>query len=139
MRFTPVILAAALVVAASPLAAQDTPARPDSLALARQYIAWFYEAQTDSLWAHTSEGMRQDVKTADWWRERHDFIAMRAGSETEVVEERFRMRNGRPQYWRTARFSDFDQPLLIRFVIDDAGQIAGLGMGPASQAPPTDD
>jgi hypothetical protein len=134
-----VILAAALVVAASPLVAQDAPARPDSLALARKYVGWFYEAQVDSLWAHTSEGMRQDVKTADWWRQRADEVALRAGSETEVLEERFRMRNGRPQYWRTARFSDFGEPLLIRFVIDDAGLISGLGMGPASQAPPTDD
>ncbi len=64
---------------------------------------------------------------------------LRAGSETEVIEERFRMRKGRPQYWRTARFTDLDQPLLIRFVIDDAGLIAGVGFGPASQAPPTDD
>ncbi len=139
MRFTSVILAAALVVAASPLVAQDAPARPDSLALARKYVAWFYEARTDSLWAHTSAGMREDLGSPDWWRQRADEIALRAGSETGVIEERFRMRNGRPQYWRTARFSDFDQPLLIRFVIDDAGLIAGLGLGPASQAPPTDD
>lgn len=139
MRLAPVILAAALAAAAAPLSAQDAPARPDSLALARKYVAWFYDARVDSLWAHTAEGMRQDVKTADWWRERYDFVVMRAGTETAVIEERFRMRNGRPQYWRTARFSDFDQPLLIRFVIDDDGLIAGLGMGPASQAPPTDD
>jgi hypothetical protein len=139
VRFTSVILATALVVAASPLVAQDTPARPDSLALARKYVAWFYEARIDSLWAHTSAGMREDLGSPDWWRQRADEIALRAGSEAEVIEERFRMRNGRPQYWRTARFSDFGEPLLIRFVIDDAGLIAGLGLGPASQAPPTDD
>ena len=139
MRLAPMILAAALVVAASPLVAQDAPARPDSLALGRKYVGWLYETQVDSLWAHTSAEMRENLGSPDWWRQRADEIALRAGSETEVIEERFRMRNGRPQYWRTARFSDFDQPLLIRFVIDDAGLIAGLGMGPASQAPPTDD
>jgi len=139
VRFSSVILAAVLVMAASPLVAQDAPARPDSLALARKYVGWLYETQVDSLWAHTSAEMREDLGSSDWWRQRADEIALRAGSETEVIEERFRMRNGRPQYWRTARFSDFDQPLLLRFVIDDAGMIAGLGMGPASQPPPTDD
>jgi len=139
VRFSSVILAAVLVMAASPLVAQDAPARPDSLALARKYVGWLYETQVDSLWAHTSAEIREDLGSSDWWRQRADAIALRAGSETEVIEERFRMRNGRPQYWRTARFSDFDQPLLLRFVIDDAGMIAGLGMGPASQPPPTDD
>ena len=33
-------------------------------------------------------------------------------SETEVISEDFRMRNDRPQYWRVARFSDLDEPLL---------------------------
>lgn len=139
MRFAPVILMAALAVSAAPLAAQDAPARPDSLALARKYVAWFYAVEVDSLWAHSAQGFRADIGSADWWRERADQFAIRAGSEIEVLEERFRMRNGRPQYWRTARFSDFAEPLLVRFVIDDAGLIAGLGMGPASQAPPTDD
>jgi hypothetical protein len=141
MRLRPLVLAAALAVPFATAAAQDAPAaaRPDSLGLARKYVAWFYAAEVDSLWAHTAQGFRENIGTADWWRQRADQFAMRAGTETEVMEERFRMRNGRPQYWRTARFSDFGEPLLLRFVIDDAGLISGLGMGPLSQAPPTDD
>ncbi len=139
MRLAPVILAVALVLVAPPLVAQDAPARPDSLALARKYVGWLYDTQVDSLWAHTSADLRENLGSPDWWRQRTDEIVLRAGSETEVIEERFRMRKGRPQYWRTARFTDLDQPLLIRFVIDDAGLIAGVGFGPASQAPPTDD
>lgn len=139
MRFLPVMLTAALIVPAVAAAQDAPPARPDSLALARKYAAWFYANESDSLWAHTSPRMQEDIGSADWWRQRSDELALRAGSEVEVLEERFRMRNGRPQYWRTARFSDFAQPLLVRFVIDDAGLVAGLGLGPASQAPPTDD
>ena len=141
MRFRPLALAAVLALPPAAAVAQAAPAgaRPDSLALARQYVAWFYANEVDSLWAHSAPGFREDVGTADWWRQRADQFALRAGTETEVIEERFRMRNGRPQYWRTARFSDFAEPLLLRFVIDDAGQIAGLGMGPLSQAPATDD
>lgn len=140
MRVVPVILAAVLAVgAAAPVAARQTPAaRPDSLALARKYSTWFNGGQYDSLFAHTAEGAKQNL-TAEWWRERGDEMALRLGTEVEVIEERFRMRNGRPQYWRTARYSDFAQPFLLRFVLDGEGKIDGLGMGPLSQAPPTDD
>lgn len=146
MRLPVLVLAAALVTPLSSALAQNPPAaaaaaapvRPDSLALARRYVEWLYTAQVDSLWAHSSERLRTDLESPDWWRERADQLAVRAGSETAVVEERFRMRNGRPQYWRTARFSDFGEPMLVRFVINGEGLIDGFGLGPLSQAPPTD-
>lgn len=140
MRLSAVVLVAALVIPLAPAFAQDPPAapRPDSLALARRYVEWLYAGQIDSLWAHTSERVRADIQSPDWWRERADQLAVRAGSETAVVEERFRMRNGRPQYWRTARFSDVGEPMLVRFVINGEGLIDGFGLGPLSQAPPTD-
>jgi hypothetical protein len=65
-------------------------------------------------------------------------LAVRAGTETAVLEEKFVKRNGRTQYWRTARFSDFPEPILLRWVIDAEGKITGLGLGPLSQAPPID-
>lgn len=140
MRFSAVVLLVGLVIPSSSALAQDPSAapRPDSLALARRYVEWFYAAQVDSLWAHTSEPVRANIQSADWWRERADQLAIRAGSETEVVEERFRMRNGRPQYWRTARFSDSPEPMLVRFVLNGEGLIDGFGLGPLSQAPATD-
>lgn len=140
MRLVPVILAAMLAVgAAAPVSAQQTPAaRPDSLALARKYSAWLHGGQYDSLFAHTSVGARENL-SEDWWQQKGEEIAVRLGTEVEVIEERFRMRNGRPQYWRTARYSDFAQPFLLRFVLDDEGKIDGVGSGPLSSAPPTDD
>ena len=131
-------LAGALGLGLAPSAATAQAARPDSLALARQYTDWLYTGQGDSLYAHSSERTREG-STPDWWIERTNFIGQRAGLETEVISEDFRMRNGRPQYWRVARFSDLDEPLLVRWVIDDDGKIAGIGLGPLSQAPPTDD
>jgi hypothetical protein len=142
MRLFYVAFVAAFAIPTAPALAQNAPAaagpRPDSLGLSRQYTTWFYAAQTDSLWAHTSERMRADIQSPDWWRERADQLAIRAGSETAVIEERFRMRNGRPQYWRTARFSDFGEPMLVRFVLNDQGLLDGFGLGPLSNAPPTD-
>ena len=150
-------LAALLTIGAVPaLAAQATPAapakppvpptvttpsgpRPDSLALARKFTQWFYAGQADSLFAYSSDETKERMGSPAAWQERADQVAVRAGAETEVIEERFRMRNGRPQYWRTANFSQMSEPFLLRWVIDGEGKITGIGLGPLSQAPPTDD
>lgn len=129
---------AALVALAAPAAAQ-TPAPVDSLALARQYTQWFYRGEADSLVAHVSEQAKTgEFGRAEFWRRGTDMVAERAGLELEVVEESWKLRNGRWQYWRAARFSGMDEPLLVRWVLDADGRIDGLGLGPLSQAPPTD-
>jgi hypothetical protein len=65
-------------------------------------------------------------------------IATRAGNEVSVIEEKFITRNGARQYWRTAKMDILEEPFLLRWVISPEGKIAGIGMGPASQAPPID-
>lgn len=117
--------------------ALQAPQRPDSLALARQFTVWFYTGQLDSLMAHHPAEAR-DSTLRQRLAQRFEELTLRAGTETAVIEEKFVMRNGRPQYWRTARFSEFPEPLLIRWVINEKGEIAGMGMGPLSQAPPID-
>ena len=59
------------------------------------------------------------------------------GEETKVVDEKVVMRKGNPQYWRTADFSMAPEPVMIRWVIVN-GEIWGIGINPASQAPPID-
>jgi len=66
-----------------------------------------------------------------------DQMSSRAGEETKVLEEKVVMRNGSPQYWRTAEFSMMAEPVMLRWVIVN-GEINGVGMNPASQAPPID-
>jgi len=61
------------------------------------------------------------------------------GTLTEVLEEKYVRRNGAAQFWHTANYSYMPEPFLMRLVIDSEGVIVGVGMGPASQAPPTDD
>ncbi|HEY7472514.1 MAG TPA: hypothetical protein VIE68_09225 [Gemmatimonadota bacterium] len=109
--------------------AQDAPV--DSLALARQYTDWLLIGQADSLLAHSVEG----TSTRDEYADLSRLIAERAGFELEVSEETWKLRNGDCQYWRTSQFSAIDEPLLIRWVIDREGRIAGIGAGPLSQAP----
>lgn len=120
-------------------AAQPPAALPaDSFDLARKYTKWFYEQQVDSLVAHHPAEARRDPALATRLLDSYKGLAERAGKELWVTDERFITRNGQRQYWRTASFSAFDEPVLVRWVINSKGEITGLGLGPKSDAPPID-
>lgn len=118
--------------------ALQTPQRPDTLALARQYTVWFYTGQVDSLIAHHPATAQRDTALRRRITAEMEMLAVRAGTETAVIEEKFVKRNGATQYWRTAKFTDMGEPILLRWVITPEGKIGGLGLGPLSQAPPID-
>jgi hypothetical protein len=130
----------ASTLCASALAAQTAPAPPrDTLALARQYTAWLYAGEADSLVAHADSATRATTGIKDQYAQALFEFATRAGQETSVVEERFVKRLGHTQYWRTAKFSTFTQePLQVRVAVNDRWEIIGLGFNPLSQAPPVD-
>ena len=137
MRFLTVMTLTTLLGAAAGrgLAAQaQMPA--DSLAHARKLTEWFFTAQHDSVVAHfATDG--DPITTAELQDRLEEFTA-RAGIESEVLEEKFVKRNGMTQYWRTGKYSVFEEPVLFRWAFNKQGQIAGMGVGPASQAPPVD-
>lgn len=124
-------------IAPATAVAQET-APVDSLALARRYTAWLYAGEADSLLAHSTEEARASFSTAERWNSYAETIRTRGGEEVEVVEESWKLRNGECQYWRVARFSRMPEPLLVRWVLAPGGAIAGIGLGPSSQAPPID-
>lgn len=138
MRFTWIVLLGIGLAAPDVASAQVEDASVDSLALARQYTAWLYTGQADSLVAHSTENAREAFATVEGYTRYTETIAERAGFEADVVEETWKLRDGACQYWRTARFTDIDESLLVRWVLDDAGRIAGLGLGPALQPPPVE-
>jgi hypothetical protein len=144
-----------LVVAAlasglsAPSFAQATPAAPavrpkppqlapDSLERARKFTLWLYTNQTDSLFAYMDSASQKQLKVPKAYEEMVAELATRAGSEEQLLEERWVTRNGHRQYWRKARFSGVAEPFLVRWVMDAPGTIGGLGLGLASQAPPID-
>ena len=131
---------AVLTLCAAPLApsAARAQAPVDSLALARQYTTWLYAGEADSLLAHSTDETRNGEGARDGFLQLSKMIADRAGSELEVSEETWKLRNGDCQYWRTAQFSAVEDPILIRWVLDRAGLIAGYGAGPYAQAPPVE-
>lgn len=131
----PGLVLASLLAGGSAAAQATKPV--DSLALCRQYTQWFFTGQMDSVFAHTASDARADQST-EALQQRLEQMTVRAGTEVEVLEEKFVKRNGRTQYWRTSKFTDFEEPLLFRWALDSQLQIIGMGMGPKSQAPPID-
>jgi hypothetical protein len=124
--------------AAPPARPKPPQLAPDSLERARKFTLWLYTNQTDSLFAYMDSTSRKDLKVAKAYEETVAELAVRAGSEVQLLEERWVTRNGRRQYWRKAKFSAIDEPFLVRWVMDAPGTIGGLGLGLASQAPPID-
>jgi hypothetical protein len=122
---------------ALPAAAQE--ASVDTISIGQRATDFFYEGEMDSLWAMLTPAFQEGLGSTEKLFERLDFLSERAGDEVAVIEETVKMRKGRPQYWRVAEFDLAPEPLLLRWVISPDGKVAGQGMGPASQAPPTDD
>jgi len=139
---TTLIFVLGLLAPTAAYAQEDRAASPegvvDSLALARQYTQWLYAGEADSLVARSTDGARESFATREGFTRYTRMIAGRAGFETDVIEETWRLRNGACQYWRTAGFTDIGEPMLVRWVLDEEGRIAALGLGPATQAPPVD-
>jgi hypothetical protein len=128
-------LAAALVGVATPLAAQ-APLHKDSLSIARRAAKFFYAGEVDSLVAMIAPASLSEFGGREGLLAGISQVGMRAGDETSVVEERWNMRNGQRQYWRTSKMSLFPDDFLLRFNMDAQGMITGIGMGPAAAAPP---
>ena len=132
------LIALALLAAGSGSAvAQSMPA--DSLAHARKLTSWFFAGQVDSVHAYMAPGDSGEQVSTDEIRATLERMTGRAGSETEVVEEKFVKRNGNTQYWRVARWTDFtDEPVVFRWAFNKSGRIIGIGFNPLSKAPPID-
>jgi len=131
-----------LIIAASPAAAQTPaavrPAGIDSMALARKWTKWFYDGSVDSLVAAHEAGARTPELKQSLERNYLQLTSI-GGAEVGVVEEKFVKRNGNTQYWRTANFTEFKaEPLMLRWAVNKNWEIIGIGLNPASQAPPID-
>lgn len=135
---------AAQTPAPAPVPPVPTPPPPavaldyDSVAFARQLTTWFYAGQSDSLFAHGDSSMQIHFTKAQWSEAMMQWTG-HVGEESKLVEERWVKRNGRRQYWRVINATDFTgEPIMLRFVLEPGKRIAGVGMNPASQAPPVD-
>jgi len=109
----------------------------NEIELGRQFTMWLYFGQFDSLYTRLDAESRTELGSPEKMAEEFDSFVAQVGEETELIEEKVVMRNGNPQYWRTANFSQASEPIMLRWVIVN-GEIRGIGANPASQAPPID-
>jgi hypothetical protein len=131
-----VALAAAIVLPAVASAQAQLPA--DSLERARTVALFVLKGEADSLIARMTPAILEQFGGKEGLVAGLTTLGTRAGDETSVVEERWNMRNGQRQYWRTSKMSLFPGDFLIRINLDAAGNISGIGMGPAANAPPVE-
>lgn len=139
-RLLPVLSTVLAVLAfVSPAAASAQQALPaDSLERVRAVAKFVYAGEVDSLVARMSAETLAQFGGRAGVLEGLNTIGTRAGDEVSVVEERWNLRNGLRQYWRTSKVSILPEDFLLRINIDAEGRISGLGMGPARNAPPVE-
>jgi hypothetical protein len=126
----------------APAAAPVAPAAPirpvgNEIELGQRFTRWLFTAQFDSLHAHATPEAQEGLGKPEEMQGHLDELVARIGEESEVIEEKVVMRNGQPQYWRTSLYTMAPEPFMLRWVIVN-GQIAGIGMNPASRAPAID-
>ena len=126
----------AATAVAAPLSVAEEAAL---LALGKTYTRWFLTGKADSLVGAFAPDMAEKVGGVEGVQQMMNQIAERAGVETKVTEEKMTRRNGRPQFWHAGQFSELiDDELVIRWVFDKDGKIAGAGINPKSAAPAPD-
>lgn len=121
--------------AAEPLA--DMPA--DSMAIGDEYVSWFLDYDAESLREKFNDRMKERTGSVGDMIDMMGQFFDQVGVQEEVVSQRYWIRDGSRQFWHTAKFSEVDENIVIRFVIEPDGTITGIGINPESQNPPVDD
>ncbi|HET9064608.1 MAG TPA: hypothetical protein VFN22_02145 [Gemmatimonadales bacterium] len=141
----PTVLAAAALLLVPAVHAQDAApsrAKPFTaeettryMELGRRANRYFFEGQADSLLAMGDSAFAARVGGIDGIRQQVANIGDRAGMPLTVLEQKMTRRNGAPQFWWEAEFSEFTaEPLVFRWLFNEQGQLVGAGMSPKSQA-----
>lgn len=141
------LMAFASLAIAPGLQAQDAevipePAKPFTaeetakyMEVGQQAANYFFGGQADELAAMMTEATLERSGGIDGILQMMDTIAERAGEMLEVKEQKMTRRNGTPQFWFEASFSEFTaEPLVFRWLFDEDGKITGAGITPKSAA-----
>ncbi|HXE57756.1 MAG TPA: hypothetical protein VNK43_07140 [Gemmatimonadales bacterium] len=132
--FRTTALIALFAGAALPAAAQSAlpTGSPDSLAVPRKYVAWFWEGRADSLWSHLAPGLRRRIGSPDAIVAQFLEVTGRFGAESAVLEERLERGDSTTVYRRTMKLELSSEPLVFTWVLAPDGSIADVGMRPRS-------
>ena len=129
---------------AMPVAAQESEASgphlpADSMEIGAGYMEMILNYDAEDLHENFTDARKENFGSPDVIMDRIMGLFDQLGDQEEVVSQRYWMRNGKPQFWHTAIFSEFDEPFVFRLVIEPDGRISGLGINPESQNPQVDD
>lgn len=140
---------AAVVLAATPLTAQTTDTtggvvqaftaaeREHYMALGKRLTAYFFGGEADSIAAMLTDQMSREFGGPDGIRTLMDQVAEQAGMVLEVLAEEVHRRDGQAEYWWEANFSEYTrEPVVFRWVFNEAGQVSGFDADPKSNMPP---
>lgn len=139
----------AVVLAATPLVAQQatvTAAKPFTaeeearyLELGKRATTYFFGGKADSLLAMADSATGESLGGIAGIQGMMDQIGERAGVPLTVLAEKMTRRNGLAQFWYEAEFSNFTaEPVVLRWLFDEAGMLVGAGVNPKSRTPPVD-
>ena len=141
----PIKLGLLLLTLAAPLAAQNpapaTPASPaaeQQLALGRQLSQWFLVGRMDSIVARMPADVKEKSGGAAGLQESFAQLSVRGGEESKLLEEKMTRRRGLAQYWRSAIYTNLEEPIVLRWLFDDSLHVVGMGLGPLSRTPAPD-
>lgn len=133
-----IVVALAAAALAAPAVSAQAALPADSLERVRTIAKFFYAGEADSLIARMTPTTLEAIGGRAGLLEGLATVGTRAGDEVSVVEERWNLRNGQRQYWRTSKMSAFPDDFLLRVNLNAEGLISGIGMGPAAGAPPVE-
>lgn len=143
------------LLAAAPMAAQTpAPAAPAAApapvkltaeqearmtALGKTYTRWFFAGAADSLATAFAPDMLKSVEGVAGITAMMERMSERIGQPSKVLVEKMTYRNGMPQFWYEAEFSEFaDEAVVVRWVFNAEGKVIGSGINPKSRAPAPD-
>lgn len=132
------VLALSLLVIARPSLLAGRPralTRDQAIDLGRRYTDWFYAGADEALFHAMDPQVQASFGGPDGVARQRALLVQLGGVEGQLLEERLTLRHGYPQYWRCARFPLSDEPLVMRWVMNGAGEIVGVGLGRRRDVP----
>jgi hypothetical protein len=103
----------------------------------RELAELFLRGDTGAVWARMSPQMRTALGSADALARFRAQVGRDLGEEQAVLDESVTADSGLHAYVRTSRWSKLPSPILMQWVLDDVGGVAGFVVQPKPQAAPS--
>jgi hypothetical protein len=106
----------------------------DVATLGQTFTQNFYSGDTQVIWDKMAPPMRDALGSEKALQEFRQQVSQEIGTETSIISENVSTMQGFEVYLRHARFSKFDQPIVISWAFDDDFKIAGFYIRPQQLA-----